>query len=441
MTMRTMRWLALAALVAACEEPLNTNPTDAIDSGDALTTARGVELAVIGAYSALQTDALYSRELTVYPEMYADNLDFTGTFGTDFQVSLRDILATNSAIEAAWADSYDGINRVNNVLKAIPEVSDLTSEQANRFKGEALFLRALNYFNLVRYFGGVPIVLEPSVGIGEDALVARNTREEVYDRIITDLTDAIPLLPESGSPGRATQGAARALLAKAYLEIGEWENARDMATAVIESGEYELVDEYRAIFTTKSNDESIFEVQYSINDANSLAFWYFPQALGGRRGFAPSQGLYNAYEAGDVRRDASIALDGSENRYGIKYFRVANGDDNVLVIRLADMYLTRAEANARLGADAATVRADIDIIRDRAGLGPLPTTVDTEDELIDAILQERRVEFAMEGHRFFDLRRTGRAEAVLKINSNRLLFPIPQAEIDVNSNLTQNPGY
>ena len=440
MTMKTMRWLALAALVAACEEPLNTNPTDAIDSGDALTTARGVELAVIGAYSALQTNALYSRELTVYPEMYADNLDFTGTYGTDFQVSLRDILATNTAIEAAWADSYDAINRANNVLKAIPEVSDLTSEQAARFKGEALFLRALNYFNLVRYFGGVPIVLEPSVGIGEEALVARNTREEVYDRIITDLTDAIPLLPESGSPGRATKGGARALLAKAYLEIGEWENARDMATAVI-NGDYELVANYRSIFTTKSNSESIFEVQYSINDPNSLAFWYFPQSLGGRRGFAPSEDLYNAYEAGDVRRDASIALDGSGDRYGIKYFRVANGDDNILVIRLADMYLTRAEANARLHADPATVRADIDIIRDRAGLGPLPTTVTSEDDLIEAILKERRVEFAMEGHRFFDLRRTGRAEAVLGIPSTRLLFPIPQGEIDVNSNLTQNPGY
>ena len=116
-------------------------------------------------------------------------------------------------------------------------------------------------------------------------------------------------------------------------------------------------------------------------------------------------------------------------------------DDNIVVLRLAEMYLIRAEANARLGADAATVRADINVVRNRAGLPDLPADVDTQQELLDAILLERRFEFAMEGHRFFDLRRFGVATTVLGIAPERLLFPIPQAEMDVNDQLEQNPGY
>jgi hypothetical protein len=192
---------------------------------------------------------------------------------------------------------------------------------------------------------------------------------------------------------------------------------------------YSLVANYRDLFTTKNTSESIFEVQYSVNNSNSQAFWFFPQALGGRYGYAPSTSLFNAYETADVRRAASIATSGS-SRYGNKYFRVANGDDNVIVLRLAEMYLIRAEANARLNADPATVRADINIVRRRAGLGDLAATITTQAALFDAILQERRVEFAMEGHRFFDLRRLGRAQQLLG-----------QAERDVNSNLAQNPGY
>ncbi len=120
---------------------------------------------------------------------------------------------------------------------------------------------------------------------------------------------------------------------------------------------------------------------------------------------------------------------------------MGNGDENVIVLRLAEMYLIRAEAGAQLGADPTTVRADIDVVRARAGLAALAETVNTKEALLDAVLRERRVEFAMEGHRFFDLRRLGRAQQVLGLAPTRLLFPIPQAERDVNKNLEQNPGY
>jgi starch-binding outer membrane protein, SusD/RagB family len=433
--------VALAGLLmAGCDSPLDVSPADSIDAATAINNTRAAQLALGGAYDALQYTAMYSRELVVWPELWADNLDFTGTFTTDAEVANNNIFPDNVSVRDAWHGSYRGINRVNNVLAGLETITDATEAQRRQIRGEALFLRALNYSNLVRYFGGVPIVTEPTAGVGEQNLRPRSTAAEVWALVESDLIESAQLLTETRRNGRATRGAANALLARVSLEMGKWEQARDRATAVIDSDVYSLVPEYGTLFTNKNSAESIFEVQYSINDSNALAFWFFPQALGGRRGIAPSAGLNAAYEAGDERRAATIGTSGGA-RYGVKYFRVASNDDNVIVLRLAEMYLARAEANARLGAPAATVRADIDEVRERAGLDPLPTTVTGTEALIDAILAERRVEFALEGHRFFDLRRNLRAQSVLDIGPNQLLFPIPQSEIDVNPNLQQNPGY
>ncbi len=441
MRARHMTWIAAVAfLAAACDSPLDINPTDSVEAESALSDGRAIELGLRGAYTSFQRTALYNREMTIFPELYADNLTFTGTYVTDAEVFNRNIQTSNSAVNDAWANMYTGINRANNLLLAIPGAKDLSADDARQYRGEALFIRALHYFNLVRYFGGVPIVLDPARQVDETSNLPRNTQAEVYAQIEKDLVEAAGLLPAQNLPGQGTSGAARALLAKAYLEQGKHAQARDAATAVIGSGRYALASTYRGIFTTKNTSEAIFELQYSVNNQNSLAFWYFPQSLGGRRGIAPTASLNNAFEAGDTRKAAQIATSGT-SLYGIKFFRVANSDDNIPIIRLADMYLTRAEANARLGADPATVRADINVVRRRAGLADLPATVASQDALITAILQERRLEFAMEGHRFFDLRRNGRATTVLNISANRLLFPIPQAEIQVNPNLQQNPGY
>jgi hypothetical protein len=441
--------IAMAALVAACDSPLNTDPTANIDAGSALTTPRGIELGTNGAYRALQGGNLYGVNEMVYPDLYSDNLTFTGTFQTDREVSLRNISPANGSILGAWQALYNGINRTNNLLDAIPRVAALTSAQRDQYRGEALFIRALHYSILARYHGGVPIVTEPSRGVGPQSLVSRATLPEVYTFIEADLEEAATLLPAGRVTGKATQEAANALLARVYLEDGKYASARDKATLLINDPTYSLMPTYTAtvngltrvsFFATKNSSESVFELQYSVNNSNSQAFWFFTQALGGRWGFSPSLGLYNAFEAGDARRDASIGISGT-SRFGNKYFRIANGDDNVIVLRLAEMYLIRAEANARLAAAPAVVRADVDVVRARAGLAALPTTITTETDLLNAILQESRVEFAMEGHRFFDLRRMGVATAVLGITPERLLFPIPQAERDVNPNLTQNPGY
>ncbi|MGH7551637.1 MAG: RagB/SusD family nutrient uptake outer membrane protein, partial [Longimicrobiales bacterium] len=320
MKTRFMAWVVIAVFAAACDSPLDTNPTASIDAETALNTVRGIELGLNGAYEGLEDGALFDRDLLIYPDLYADNLDFNGTFQTDRAVSLRNIPASSAVVAGPWASAYEGINRANNVLAAIPNVSALSSELASLYQGEARFIRALHYFVLVRWFTGVPIITEPSQGVGESALVSRNTAAEVYTFIEQELEAAAPLLPADRVDGRATRAAANALLARVYLEEGKHALARDRAASIISNTEYRLVPNYRDIWASQNSDESIFELQYSINNQNTLAFWFFPQAIGGRYGFAPSLGLFNAFEAGDTRRATTIALSGS-NRYGAKYTR------------------------------------------------------------------------------------------------------------------------
>ena len=438
---RTVAWVAAAAVMsAACDSPLDTDPTASIDAETALSTPRGIELGLNGAYRSLQPGDLYGVNLMVYPDLYADNLDFTGTFQTDREVAQRNISPTNGAVLDMWEEMYDGINRTNNILHAIPEVSELSSSEAAQYRGEALFIRALHYSLLAGYFGDVPIISEPSRGVDESSQVSRSPVATVYDTVIANLEEAATLLDPGPGIGRATADAANALLARVYLESGEYAEARAKATLLIESSDYQLPDDFATVFRTENSSESIFELQYSINNSNSQAFWFFTDNLGGRWGYSPTVDLYNSFETGDERLDVTIGIDDGA-RYGNKYEEIENGDDNIVILRLAEMYLIRAEANARLGADAAVVRADINVVRNRAGLGDLPLTVDTQEELLAAILQERRVELAFEGHRFFDLRRFGVAMDLLDIPDTRLLWPIPQAERDVNDNLGQNPGY
>lgn len=439
MTIRSFFWLLplLVLGLAACDSVLDTNPTSSIDADDALETADDAQAAVTGAYSVLQSGEIYGQSYVVIPDLYADNLDHTGTFSNFAEVDNNNVFPDNVSMNGVWTDVYNGIKRTNAVLAGLDDVEVIDQATYDRLKGEALFLRALYHFDLARYFGPIPVVTTLTTDATEIERPERDDLDAVYTQVVADLTEAASLLPPSNQAGRATSGAATALLARVYLDQGQYQAAADAATAVIESPAYGLVDDYSAIFQAQNTQESIFEVQFSVNDPNSHAFWLFPSSLGGRQEYAPSADLCASYEADDERFAATVSGDCG---YGVKYFRVANGDDNVPVLRLAEMYLIRAEANAQLDAAADVVLADVNEVRNRAGLGDAEAA--TKAELLDVILQERRVEFALEGHRFFDLRRLGRAVSVLDLDSSdKLLFPIPQAERDVNPNLGQNSGY
>jgi hypothetical protein len=460
MKLRILGVLALAALAGACDEPLDPTPQQAIPSEEALDTPDEVRVAVNAMYDALQDcDGGYCRDLVIFPDMYAGDLAFTGTYASDREVGRATLTSANTALPGIWGTAYRGINRANNVLASLPALQDEFDDESeyDQLKGEAHFIRALNYFNLVNFFGGVPLVTQPISQVPADVGQTRNSAAEVFAFVESELAAARAGLPELGSDaqGRASYEAATALLARVHLYQREWQQAYNLADEVIDSGHFSLEPQYENVFEKEQTGEAIMEVPFTVTDPGSLAFWFFPGSLGGRRGFAPSAssiggvtGFRNSFESGDRRRAVAVRFTGGGTAYGYKYTDIASTADDVPILRLAEMYLIRSEAAARLGGRLPEAIADLNVIRNRAGLANLPASVDTQVEVLAANLDERRHELFYEGHRFFDLKRFAdavpAAQAVLTargITGNRLLFPVPQREIDANPKLTQNPGY
>ncbi|HEX8395499.1 MAG TPA: RagB/SusD family nutrient uptake outer membrane protein [Longimicrobium sp.] len=445
--------LFAAAALAACDSPLDTNPTASIPAGEALDTPEEIRVAVNGMYDAYSAGD-FDRNLLIFPDLYADNFGFQDTYTSDEEVSIRTIRSTNTGTRDLWQVPYIAINRANNVLAALDKVQGLSTAEAKQYRGEALFVRGHMYFVLAEFFGGVPLVTTPTTVVGSANNIARSTEAQTYTQAESDLRAAQPLLlnNDEGSHGRATWGAVTALLARVNLYNRDWADARTFAAQVINSHEYELVENFGDIWDEQNTEESIFELQYTVNDPGPFAGWFLPDDEGGRGSFVALNALRLSFGATSAQRNADqrylVSFLGGSQYIG-KYFRIDNGDDNYVMLRLAEMYLIRSEAEARLGGNLAQARADIDIVRERAGLDPLdPVAVASAQQVLRANLAERRREFVAEGHRFFDLRRF--RDVLPEIATTvtnlyradfRLYFPIPQVEIDANPQLSQNPGY
>jgi starch-binding outer membrane protein, SusD/RagB family len=448
--MKTLKYMVMlvAVLLTACTKQLNIEPTNAISSDIAITDKSGVEKAITGAYDAFQLAGLYGRNRIILGDLAADNLIWSGTSLDYAQLDYHNVTIDNGIIDGMWTGAYDGINRVNNILIALPGISGLTEDLMNTYKGEALFMRALFHFELLCYFGGVPIKTYPTLDVG-DVNQTRNTVDEVYDQVIEDLNTAESLLPGPGSmsSGSTNKYAATAILARVYLTRFHKDNNTEFANLavskaqeVIQSGAFSLVTPYNALYAGGDNSERIFHIVFSAQDKNRLAEYFTPTVMAGRYEVAPSDSLINSWNPADsVRFDASITYDTLGEPYGIKYHELVEGSDPVYVVRLAEMYLIIAEALAYTDGDIATIQQNIDFIRARAGLEP--TTANTYPELKLAVERECRFEFAFEGHRWFDLVRTKRAIVVLGIPEYQTLFPIPLSEMTTNPAMEQNPGY
>jgi starch-binding outer membrane protein, SusD/RagB family len=434
-----------AILVVSCAKVLDVNPTASIASSVAIQDKAGVEKAIAGSYDALQLAGLYGRNRVILGDLAADNLEWTGTSMDYAQVDNDDVPIDNGIIDGMWSGAYDGINRVNNVLAALPGIGDISDAERSQYEGECFFLRALFHFNLLTYFGGVPIKTEPTLDVN-NIDQARNSEAEVYDQVISDLKAAERDLPEVMEQGRANSFSAEALLAKVYLTRFHADNNNDYANLAVEYADkvltgsgYSLTNPYPAMYSG-DNSEVIFQVLFSAQDKNRLAEYFLPRSLAGRYEVGPSDSFIQGFEPADsIRRAASVATDTLGFSYGNKYTELVEGSDAVLVLRLAEIYLIKAEALAYTGGDIPTIQQNIDMIRNRAGLQP--TTAATYDELKLAIENERLHEFAFEGYRWFDLVRTKRATTVLGIDEDHTLFPIPLSEMTTNKLMQQNPGY
>jgi hypothetical protein len=448
--MKTITYIIIACsvLLGACSKMLDINPTDSISSSEAIKDKSGVEKALTGSYDAFQLAGLYGRNRVLLGDLSADNLSWTGTSYDYAQLDNNSVSVINGIIDGMWSGAYDGINRVNNILAVLPGISDLTDGERNMYEGECLFMRALFHFNLLNYFGGVPIMTTPTLDLS-NLEHPRNSVSEVYDQIISDLQAAESKLPSplAMTAGRANSFSATALLARVYLTRFHFGNnpvdanaAVTKADKVINEGGFSLVSPYEALYQGTDNSERIFEIMFSAQDKNRLAEYFFPTTLAGRYEVGPSEGFVSAFDPADsIRFKATLATDKDGLYYGNKYTELVEGSDPVMVIRLAEMYLIKAEALAYTEGDILTIQQNIDAIRYRAGLQP--TTAATYDDLKLAIENERRFEFAFEGYRWFDLVRTKRATAVLGITEDQTLFPIPLSEMQTNKLMEQNPGY
>lgn len=460
---------ALGTFSSCTDSILDQKPLSALTQSSFFQTAADAEAAVLACYDALQGDEV--RRIA-WGDARADNLkiplEAIGATDPDMLEFQKDNISSSSG-NGNWAKFYNGINKVNNVLAQVPTIKSPTiTSVKNRIMGEGYFLRAFHYFNLVRLWGAVPLIVEPTLSLDKDLQPSRTPADKVLEQVVMDLKQAETLLPVAYASnietrGRATRGAAQALLCKvylwrsSYLQTNEWQLASDYADKVLANTTYALVSgaNYGSIFTAKNTVESIFELQYNYNnqETNALASYFLPRSskvqTGGNQTLIPTPKLVEAFEAGDLRKSASIfysnpTTDQFPNLPTVaKYTGTVVGsarfsDSNFIFLRLADVILMQAEALAQLGktAEAAVL---INRIRNRAGLNN--TTATSKNDLLTAIEQERFVELCFEGHRWYDLLRTGRVKAVLGVDK-KAFMPVFYTEIMLNPNLLpQNPGY
>jgi tetratricopeptide (TPR) repeat protein len=475
--------------VSACEKFTDLTPISEATSSTAYSTAEEAEAALTGVYDSYSQE-YYIWDNVLFSDVISDNHYAGGDNPEIFAIDKLEISPTNSRLFNNWSQIYGAIAKANTVLQVVPNIADPMLDRDNRrnqILGEASFLRAHHYYNLVELWGGVPLITAPISSTEPTAThVPRATAAEVYDQIISDLTFAAANLPdaygtdESVNKARATKGAANALLAKAYAQKPEkdYNKVLEYADAVINSpAGYQLLDNYSHLFDGShyNNAESIMEVQFTgSNEANWGPQLVLPPSISGdswRKFVTPSKDLVNAFDAeGDeVRKNATIlfenapwsdefwSLDVGGNVPFAYKWKSANGwasTNRQYILRLGDIILLKAEALNELNR-VQEAKDELDKIRERAGLEP--STATTQAALRTAILNERRLELAQEGQRWADLKRAGRAVEVMnalneidlrnnqKVNynvtANDLLLPIPEQEINRNPSLEQNPGY
>lgn len=474
--------LITLGLVSCEDKLLNLTPESVLTPTNFYKNAADINQAVLGVYNSLQT-----RRQTDYllMEVPADNLYMSAntTIAGSNDVDFLTVNADNALTAAFWNTTYNGIFRANAVLLNIDTPTNYAAGQKDQLTGEAKFMRALFYFDLVRVFGGVPKVVD-KITISEAAALPKATEEEIYALIVSDLTDAAAKLPvrKSIATGRASKGAAAALLAKVYVYRQDWANAKTQLEKVINELDYKLVNDFASLWKLESedNDEVIFTVKYvDGTNGQSLSTSYTPN--GGLVGIAdrgaetslPSWSLIKKYEAGDKRKAATVqewwtspAQPNSApiyypyvSKYAVKHSYGASGID-IPVLRYADVVLLYAETLFKLG-DKANALVQLNKIRERAFGDATHNYKGTEaTDFMDLILNERQLEFAYEHERWFDLVRTGKYLSVMT-QEERLynyaaktpvvvnlapkdfmkVYPIPQAQIDLSSGLKQNSGY
>lgn len=453
---RSILVLSVVLAVISCNKKLDVLPQNSI-TPDQIKTAGDVKAVLFGAYNTLQSANAWGERWLIASDLLADagQITWAGTFQDYRHLTNKQTITTNAIAGGIWANGYTNINIVNTVLDKIDVITD--NDERAVIEGEAKFIRGVIYYYLVNYFAlpwsdpnsgnnlGVPLMLEPVYAYDSTKhKVARAKVSEVYAQMIADLTDAASKLPEESEDFRANKASAQAFLARIYMAQGNYAAAATQADNVIASSLFELSSSFFGAFNnTVNSSEDIFAVQQSSQSNagttnNGLTTFYAGQPTGRGDAQVPLAYFTNNFEASDERGGFGyngFSIGGAPGIYTAKWMEIYKA---IPAIRLAEMYLTRGEANLRNGGapiGGATPADDINTVRARAGASDIaaPTTADFVDE--------RFRELAFEGDRLWTLKRTMSNVDGRPYNDGRLILPIPQREIDVNKNLEQNPAY
>lgn len=433
--------LCIYLTVASCDV-IEQEPIDSVSTQELFVRPSDAEAAIVGTYRNLANTGL---NYVVFAELPTKNTVGNALNRQFEQLNNLIFVADNSQFSNLWDQQYVLVNSANVVIAKVPKIPGMADAAKDAIVAEARFLRAFTYFNLVRYFGSVPLITTPTESPDVAALqVPRTPIDAIYKQILEDLDFAKLNLPEThaglGKTARATKAAAYALGARIHLTRKSWALAIADANQVISRRGEALTVAYPNLFLTKNSAESIFEINYDTQLQNALANTFLPGSLGGTRTIQINPNLVAAYETGDVRKDATLGF-ANADYYLKKYSRSGTRDDNVIVLRLAEVLLTKAEALAETGYPSADALKLLNEVRRRAGLGAIaPATL---ADFRTALYKERRLELSFEGHEWFDIVRTGRLQQILGIaDNNKSIWPVPSAEIARNPKLLpQNPGY
>lgn len=439
-----IRILPIVLALTSCKDFLDVEPKDSVSDETTIVDKTSAQTAVRGIYRELGDDAYYGSLFQTIGYLSGDNIQWTGSQSVIQQFISHAVKSDNANIATVWAGIYSTINRSNQVIDKLPAVTDptFTEDEKNTLLGEAYFIRALSYFDLARTWGGVQLIVKATQNINDTKGIKRSTLDQTYAQVLSDLDKAETLLPETTNRIRATKKTVWALKARFYLYQKNWAQAESYASKLIEDAEYRLIKPYSAFFANNvvATDESIFEISYSANNTNGHRNYWQPPANNGTRQWAPNDAfiaLVNDPAIGG-NRNAAVAKTNQGLWYGNFYYR-SPATDPAYILRIAEQYLIRAEARAQ-NENLEGALQDLDAVRDRAGL--TASTATSQADILLAIENERRLEFAFEPHRWYDLVRTGRAAAVLGVTDvNRYLMPIPVTELNTDTALEPNPGY
>lgn len=440
--------IALVTL-ASCKKFLDVQPKNNVSDESTIVDKASAETAVRGIYSAFSLSGYYGNDYQSIGYLSGDNTAFFGTVVYQSHFAQHNVRADNGTLQSAWGAIYKGIDRANHVIAKVPGVVDpkLTPALKNQLLGEAYFMRALAYFDLVRVWGGVQLFTTPTLTKDDKKGVPRSDTTATYALILSDLIQAEALIPSTLATNRvrATQKTVWALRARYHLYRGEWADAEFYSSKLIGDVNYALVAPYNSWFANNvvNTRESILELAYSTTALSAHRGNWQPTQNGGTRSWGPNAAFIalvnNPAIGGNRNTIIATTTTAPIVTYGNLYYRNP-ATDPAYILRIAEQYLIRAEARAQIGTDLTGAAADLNAVRTRAGLAA--TAAATKADLLLAIEDERRLEFAFEPHRWFDLVRTGRADDIFPgITPNKYILPIPVTELQTDPALQQNPGY